>query len=188
MFGSRGIDAVSLRELASDAKVSSAMIHHCFGGKDGLRQAAIDTMYSQLGGLALEMGQLLQPGVCHSPGEVFDRAVRYCFSFCRQHRSSVRLLMRDVMAQGELDAQREASTNGPFMAQITARLSEILGCTADELRMPLHSSVTLVARYSVSSDRELMSVTATDTIEKALVVAEENLRTTVRMLMRLPTN
>ncbi|MCP4447025.1 MAG: hypothetical protein GY811_17005 [Myxococcales bacterium] len=31
--------------------MSSAMIHHCFGGKDGLRQAVIDTMYCQLGGL-----------------------------------------------------------------------------------------------------------------------------------------
>lgn len=188
MFGSRGIDAVSLRELATDANVSSAMIHHCFGGKDGLRQAAIDTMYGQLGGLAIEMGQLLQPGVCGSPGEVFDRAVRFCFSFCRQHRSSVRLLMRDIMAKGELDAQRQATTYKPFMNQITARLGEILGCTADELRMPLHSSVTLVARYAVSSDRELMDVTATATLEEALVAAEENLRSTVRMLMRLPSN
>ncbi len=188
MFGSRGVDAVSLRELATDANVSSAMIHHCFGGKDGLRQAAIDTMYSQLGGLAIEMGQLLQPGVCGSPGEVFDRAVRFSFAFCRQHRPSVRLLMRDIMSQGELDPKRQASTNAPFLAQITQRLGQILDCDPGELRMPLHSSVTLVARYAVSSDRELMSVTATDTIEEALVVAEENLRRTVRLLMRLPPN
>ena len=188
MFGSRGIDAVSLRELASDANVSSAMIHHCFGGKDGLRQAAIDTMYNQLGGLAIEMGQLLQPGVCQSPGEVFDRAVRFCLSFCREHRSSARLLLRDVVAKGELDAQRQASTNGPFLTQITTRLGEILDCTPAELRMPLHSCVTLVGRYAVSSDNELMSLTATDNVDDALVAAEEHLRHSVRLLMRLPAN
>lgn len=188
MFGSRGIDAVSLRELASDAKVSSAMIHHCFGGKDGLRQAAIDTMYNQLGGLAIQMAQLLQPGVCESPGEVFDRAVRFCLKFCREHRSSARLLMRDVVAKGELDDQREAKTNGPFIDQITSRLGEILECSATELRMPLHSCITLVGRYAVSSDKELMRLTAKDNVEDALVATEKHLRTSVRLLMRLPAS
>lgn len=96
--------------------------------------------------------------------------------------------MRDVVAKGELDAQRQASTNDPFLTQITTRLGEILECTPSELRMPLHSCVTLVGRYAVSSDNELMSLTAKDTIEDALVVAEEHLRTSVRMLMRLPPN
>lgn len=188
MFADRGIDGVSLRELAADARVSSAMIHHCFGGKDGLREAAIDTMYGQLGGAVLEMAQLLSPEKCHSPGEVFDRAVRYAFSFCRRHQSSVRLLMRDVIANGELDARREATTNGPFMDQITTRLGQIIGTDPAGLRVPLHSCVTLVGRYAVSSDNELMRLTGAATLEEAERAIEENLRQTVRLLMRLPSN
>lgn len=188
LFADRGIDAVSLRELAADARVSSAMIHHCFGGKDGLREAAIDTMYSQLGGAVMEMVQLLAPDQCRSPGEVFDRAVRYAYSFCRKHQSSVRLLMRDVIANGELDARREATTNGPFMDQITKRLGQIIGTEPAELRIPLHSCVTLVGRYAVSSDAELMRLTGADSVDEAERLTEESLRQTVRMLMRLPSN
>lgn len=188
LFADRGIDGVSLRELAADARVSSAMIHHCFGGKDGLREAAIDSMYSQFGGAVLEMVQLLAPDKCHSPGEVFDRAVRFAFSFCRRHQSSVRLLMRDVVANGELDARREATTNGPFVDQITARLGQIIGTDPSELRMPLHSCVTLVGRYAVSSDAELMRLTCTANVEDALAATEETLRQNVRLLMRLPGN
>ena len=188
MFADRGIDGVSLRELAADARVSSAMIHHCFGGKDGLREAAIDTMYGQLGSAVLELVQLLAPDKCHSPGEVFDRAVRYAFSFCRRHQSSVRLLMRDVVANGELDARREATTNGPFMDQITTRLGQIIGTVPAGLLVPLHSYVTLVGRYAVSSDNELMRLTGATNIEEAEAAIEENLRQTVRLLMRLPSN
>ena len=96
--------------------------------------------------------------------------------------------MRDVVAKGELDAQREASTNGPFFTQITTRLGEILECPPNELRMPLHSSITLVGRYAVSSDDEMLSLTAKDNIDDALASAEEHLRHSVRLLMRLPPN
>ncbi len=188
LFGTRGIEAVSLRELALDANVSSAMIHHCFGGKDGLRQAAIDTMYTQLSGLALELAQLLDPAVCSSPGEAFDRAVRFAFAFCRNHRAAVRLLMSEVMARGELDAERQSTTNGPFLKMIPARLAEILDQEAGALRLPLHSCVTLVARYALSSDQELMNLTAMESTEQALTVAEEHLRCSVRLLLRLPAN
>ena len=41
LFGERGIDATSLREVARDAGVSPALIVHHFGGKEGL-VAAVD--------------------------------------------------------------------------------------------------------------------------------------------------
>ncbi len=188
LFAERGIDGVSLRELAADAKVSSAMIHHCFGGKDGLRQAAIDTMYNKLQALSIEMMMLLQKGQCQSPGEVFDRAVAVSFQFVRTHRSAVRWLLRDVVARGSLDSQRVSSTYGPFMDAVTTRLSELTGVAAADLRMPLHSSVTLVARYGVSDDTELLRLTGAEDVDSAAVRVQEELRQTVRQLMRLPSN
>lgn len=41
LFGERGIDATSLREVAKDAGVSPALVVHHFGGKEGL-VAAVD--------------------------------------------------------------------------------------------------------------------------------------------------
>ena len=188
LFAQRGIDGVSLRELAADAKVSSAMIHHCFGGKDGLRRAAIDTMYSKLQALSIEMMLLLAKGQCQSPGAVFDRAVAVSFRFVRTHRSAVGWLLRDVVARGSLDSARAASTYAPFMDAVTARLCELTGVAALELRMPLHSCITLVARYGVSDDAELLRLTGVDDIEVALDRVQEELRVTVRQLMRLPSN
>jgi AcrR family transcriptional regulator len=40
LFGERGVDATSLREVAREAGVSPALIVHHFGGKDGLVAAA----------------------------------------------------------------------------------------------------------------------------------------------------
>lgn len=188
LFAQRGIDGVSLRELAADAKVSSAMIHHCFGGKDGLRQAAIDTMYTKLQALSIEMMFLLAEGQCQSPGEVFDRAVAVSYRFVREHRSAVRWLLRDVVARGSLDSERMASTYVPFMNAITARLSELTGVAAADLRMPLHSSITLVARYGVSDESELQKLTGCEDMDEACARVQEELRVTVRQLMRLPGN
>lgn len=188
LFGQRGIDGVSLRELAANAQVSSAMIHHCFGGKDGLRQAAIDTMYSKLQGLSMEMMMLLREGESHSVGEVFDRAVASSFQFVRNHQSAVRWLLRDVVGRGSLDSERVASTYAPFMNAVTARLSEMTGVEASALRMPLHSSITLVSRYGISDDGELLRLTGAEDIEAATKAVQEELRITVRQLMRLPAN
>jgi AcrR family transcriptional regulator len=188
LFGQRGIDGVSLRELAANAQVSSAMIHHCFGGKDGLRQAAIDTMYNKLQTLSVEMMMMLGAGETPNAGEVFDKAVAAAYQFVRAHRSAVRWLLRDVVGRGSLDSQRVASTYAPFMNAVTARLSSLTGVEASMLRMPLHSSITLVARYGVSDDSEMLRLTGADDPEVAATLVQEELRQTVRQLMRLPAN
>jgi len=188
LFGQRGIDGVSLRELAADAQVSSAMIHHCFGGKDGLRQAAIDTMYSKLQTQSVEMMMMLAAGQSPNAGDVFDKAVASSFQFVRAHRSAVRWLLRDVVGRGSLDSQRVASTYAPFMNAVTARLSELTGVEATLLRMPLHSSITLVARYGVSDESEMLRLTGVDDLEVAVDLIQEELRRSVRQLMRLPAN
>jgi AcrR family transcriptional regulator len=170
LFGQRGIDGVSLRELAANAQVSSAMIHHCFGGKD------------------VEMMMMLGAGETPNAGEVFDKAVAAAYQFVRAHRSAVRWLLRDVVGRGSLDSQRVASTYAPFMNAVTARLSSLTGVEASMLRMPLHSSITLVARYGVSDDSEMLRLTGADDPEVAATLVQEELRQTVRQLMRLPAN
>ena len=186
LFAEKGVDGVSLRELAANAKVSSAMIHHCFGGKDGLRQAAIDTMYSQLNTLSIEMIQLMGPGAELNATEVFDKAVQVSFAFTRRHSASARLLLRDVIANGELDERRQAATNSPFMESISKRLAEISGLDRNTLRLSLHSSIILVARYGVSSDQDLMRLTGETEVEAAITKTDFYLRDAVRTLMKLP--
>jgi AcrR family transcriptional regulator len=42
IFGQKGFDGASLRDIAEEAGVAHAMIRHHFGGKDGLWRAVID--------------------------------------------------------------------------------------------------------------------------------------------------
>ncbi len=49
IFGERGIEATSLREVAKAAGVSPALIVHHFGGKDGLVAAVDETALEEFG-------------------------------------------------------------------------------------------------------------------------------------------
>jgi len=55
LFGERGIEATSLREVARTAEVSPALVVHHFGGKDGL-VAAVDEAAVQAFGAAYDDG------------------------------------------------------------------------------------------------------------------------------------
>lgn len=186
LFSARGADAVPLRELADAAKVSPAMIYHCFGGKGGLHEAAIDTMYSELTGLALELIRVLSRTDVGA-AEIFNRAVRVAFEMARRNHCSIRLLEREVASNGALDSRRAASLQGPFLQGVTERLAKLTGVPANELRWPLHASVALVARYAITKDEELVAVTGASSVIEAVAIVEENLCTTVRQLMKLPS-
>jgi AcrR family transcriptional regulator len=49
LFGARGIDATSLREVARDAGVSPALVVHHFGGTEGLVAAVDDAAVGEFG-------------------------------------------------------------------------------------------------------------------------------------------
>ena len=56
LFGERGIDATSLREVAKTAGVSPALVVHHFGGKEGL-VSAVDEAALQEFGVAYGSGE-----------------------------------------------------------------------------------------------------------------------------------
>lgn len=65
LFAEHGADAVSVRQIASAAGVSAALVMRHYGSKDGLR-AAVDTRVLQT--LEAVMGELLRPdGSPHVP-------------------------------------------------------------------------------------------------------------------------
>jgi TetR/AcrR family transcriptional regulator, regulator of cefoperazone and chloramphenicol sensitivity len=48
LFGERGFDRTSIRQIATDAGVSAALVIHHFGSKEGLRQACDDWLVTRL--------------------------------------------------------------------------------------------------------------------------------------------
>jgi AcrR family transcriptional regulator len=79
LFGERGADAVTVREIAGAAGVSAGLVVHHFGSKDGLRQEVdqyvLEVFEGMLGELAGENGaELVDPAASAGPlSEVFGR-------------------------------------------------------------------------------------------------------------------
>jgi len=72
LFGSKGFDATSTREIAGLAKANIGSIAYHFGGKEGLRLAAADYIVETIQGIA---GQALgHHGVISAPAETKETA------------------------------------------------------------------------------------------------------------------
>jgi AcrR family transcriptional regulator len=163
-FTARG-SAASIRDIARGASVSLAMVHHYYGSKDELYAACVDEMYAELSGLRaeLEAGLGGETDVC----AVLERAVRTGFRFAREHQTAMRWLLRGVVSAGELDVKRQREVQVPFLDEISELLGGALGRPGSELRLPIQSVVALVARYAISTDRELAIVVGVEKVRCA---------------------
>ena len=179
-FSEHGPDGASIREIARDASVSLAMVHHYYGSKDGLWSACVESMYAELLQMEAELEADLARG--GSLGELVERAVRVGFRFARSHQLAVRLLLRSVVQAGELDRQKRESAQRPFLDRVSERIGAAVGRPAAELRLPLQSLVALTARFGVSSERELELVTDLRG-EQALASVENHLVDVARALV-----
>lgn len=178
-FANRGIGSTSIRQVASAAGVSLAMVHHYFGSKDGLYEACIAGMYDELTGLRVELARVLEAG--GNVGAIVERAVRVGFRFGRRHQNAVRLLFREISTLGQLDESRQEANQRPFLDDASAALSVLCGRPAAELRLPLQSATMLVARYCISSERELALFT--DNAADPIAAVEDHLVNAVRALI-----
>lgn len=178
-FASRGVGSTSIRQVAAAAEVSLAMVHHYFGSKRGLYEACIDQMYRELTDLRAELARVLEAG--GDLAAIVERAVRVGFRFGRSHQVAVRLLFREISTLGQLDESRQEANQRPFLADASAALAVLCERPASELRLPLQSATMLVARYSISSERELALFT--DNAGDPLAAVEEHLVAAVRGLI-----
>ncbi len=110
-FAERGYDAATIREIAADAGVDPALVHHYFGTKQRLFVAAIE-LPAELSTVA----PLLLEGPRDRLGE---RLVRFVVGLWEQpqNRKLIRALVRsaatDPLAAGIL---RRVLVEGPFLA------------------------------------------------------------------------
>ena len=168
LFAQRGVEATSIREVAKSAGLTMASIHYYFGGKDGLHAACLDRAYRQLATEVAPLAQMLASlssdlaDAAVSDADmvvVVERLVRDGFAFARRHQPAVRLMMRPLIEQGELDPTWRDTAFVPFLAAVAAVLAKATGRPAGAVRLEVQSLVALVVRYSLSSPREIVRLT-----------------------------
>ncbi len=160
LFAEHGVDGVSVRDVARDAGVSLGLVHHYFGSKDALYQAAIAAMYAELDPLRAEFDRALAEG--GDLAALIERVVRAGFGFACAHRSEIKLMMRTVVDTGEVDARWREAQQLPFLEQTSALLARLLARPAAELRLVIQSLNHLVIRYALTAPRELALVAGED--------------------------
>jgi AcrR family transcriptional regulator len=184
-FASGSNDECSMRAIAKGAGVTAAMLHHYYGSKDDLFEACIDAMYMNLRSLRDEF--FVAIGTQSDASAIVDKTVRTAFRFARREQTSVRLLMRQVLMAGTLDATRRETMQAPFLAAVTGYLAGATGRSEADLRLAVQSVNMLVARYSVSTIDELRFFLgrseATD--EDVLRAVEEHLVRASRALLAI---
>lgn len=156
LFATQGLDGVSIREIAAAGNVTGATVIHYFGGKDGLYEACIDTLYAGLADQRQDVMAAMSGAA--SIDDAIDAGVRAIFQLARRNQTAIKLLLRHVADTGEIGANRRETQLLPFLDLGVSLFSESTGRSPVELRLTLQSLVFLVGRWAVSSQREASAV------------------------------
>lgn len=185
LFAERGQGSTSIRDIAGASGVSLATVLHHFGSKDDLYAACIEAMYQELEPLQGELGRALR--TVGGADDLVAQAVRACYRFACGHRPALRLIMRSLIDEGELDPERRRRRHIPLLEEGSALVAKLTGLPSTEARLRLQSIVFLVVRYALSTERELGLLvglparTARPAVERHLVAA-------ARALLSIPSH
>ncbi len=187
LFAEHGVDGTSIRDVARDAGVSLGLVHHYFGNKDALYQAAIAAMYAELDPLQRELDRALDDG--GDLAALIDRVVRAGYRFVCAHRPQIQLMMRTVIDTGEVDPRWRAAKQLPFLERTSTLLERLVGRPASEMRLAVQSLTHLAIRYGLTSSRELALVVGSPTKRDAAREAVEDhlVELALRLLDVAPT-
>jgi AcrR family transcriptional regulator len=187
LVADNGIEGTSIRDVAAGAKVSLATVLHYYGSKDGLYEACIAAMYAELDPLRAALFASFRPGVAMDV--LLADAVRAAVKFVRQHRTAHRILMRMMIDEGGMRAERRDKWLKPFVEDTSAILAPLLGLPSARVRLTAQTIVHLAVRYSLHNAAELRIITGEDDDAAALAAVEQHIiDVTLAMLLPAKSN
>lgn len=145
LFASKGFEAVSVEEIAANAKVSKPIVYEHFGGKEGLYAVVVDR---EMLSLTTALNQALSESSDH-PRRIVERTALALLGFIEEHTEGFQILVRDspstdpsssfnsllgdvsLRVEGILEEsfkQQKLSTRGvPYYAQMLVGLTVFTG-------------------------------------------------------------
>lgn len=132
-FAEYGLDGASMRDIAAEAGVDPALIHHYFGTKQRLFVAAVELPFDMR-----RLAPMLVDGPAAQTGERFIRLFLSIWEDPRTQRPLKGVLRSAITDQGAADLIRET-----LVVRIMGPLVESLGVPDPELRITLVASQML---------------------------------------------
>ena len=197
LFSAKGPRGVSLREVARASGLSLGTVQYYFKTKEGLHRACREAAFAGLADGWVPMGQMLDSvaidaHLAKDAGVQFEAAVeegvRRSFRFSHTNGALLRIIMRPLIDDGELDQRWMEIGLVPFLERASEAAALFLGKSASEVRFDLQCITALGMRFALSTPHELARLAglppnATD--EEALQHTEDGLvRVALRMLSR----
>lgn len=181
LVADHGIEGTSIRDVAAGARVSLATVLHYYGSKDGLYEACIDAMYAELEDLRAALFGAVRPGV--SLDALVSDTVRAAVRFVRAHRTAHRILLRSVVDEGGMRADRREKYLRPFLDDVAATLAPLLELDPAHVRLTAQSIVHLTVRYMLHSPEELRLLTGATSDDAAEAAVEEHIVDVARAML-----
>ncbi len=91
LFASKGFEAVSVEEIAANAKVSKPIVYEHFGGKEGLYAVIVDREMRELTNALIEA---LSDTKAH-PRQIVERAALALLTYIEENSEGFQMLVRD---------------------------------------------------------------------------------------------
>ncbi len=159
VFADKGFSGASTRALASACEVNIGTLAYHFGNKQGLYNAVIDQVYSQL----LACLRVKPSGT--SPADMVRSVTSAVYRKALEHRDGVRLLLRHVMTHGSVPSHVHTKWSPHVMAALATLIGELNLPANRDHRLALLSINHLVARYVVSHSTDIAPFTDRDPVD-----------------------
>ncbi|MDH5675748.1 MAG: TetR/AcrR family transcriptional regulator [Myxococcales bacterium] len=160
-FSLRGFAGARLRDIAQEAGVHHALVHHYYGDKRGLFEEVVNRGLSRVSAAGLE--------ALADPSD-FEKTVRgfigMLFDFCSNNRSLLRIIegaFRDSDSVAHEVAERSLSTlAGPLLNALRGRMAQGQQMGAIRTDLPVESLIllgfgTVIYRF-VTADNMLVAM------------------------------
>ena len=156
LFASQGEGKTSMRQVAREAGVAQATVHHYYESKDGLYDACFQAMVVDLAQLIQRLREHLEDS---SPlAHRVQGAVRAAYRFAGEHRASTRLMNRQILEAGAGSHGSRQDLLFSFIHAATPSLLPESRLNRTQLNIALYGLTCLLVRISVAEPQELARV------------------------------
>ncbi len=172
LFAARGVGETALRDVAREAGVTRSLIHHHFGSKEGLWQAALDRRFAAY--VKLQHGVLDRPDL---DSDDFADSLRSMFAFLASQPAVSRL-----QAWSNAGAGGGSPETGDLTARGVAQLRKMQG--EGTLRTDLDPAAVMAAFFGLVEHWFQARASLRERFGDALPDDARYIETAVKILMR----